>query len=126
MPYISFYPYPDEKRPYPKNGKIDISSKLPKSASHPKIDNQAKPSKFIIIKNSLYPPKTPKTLVLYISRPYTPILPLVPLASTINKNQQKTRKTRNTSTIKAYYITYIYIYTGGESIKGLYPINTSF
>jgi hypothetical protein len=34
---------------------------LPKSASHPKINNQTKPPKFIIIKNSPYPPKTPYT-----------------------------------------------------------------
>jgi hypothetical protein len=32
---------------------------LPKSASHPKIDNQAKPPKFIIIKKQPIPPIPP-------------------------------------------------------------------
>jgi hypothetical protein len=53
-------PSPVLKLPYPKNDKTDISSKLPKSASHPKIDNQVKPPKFIIIKKQPIPPKTPK------------------------------------------------------------------
>jgi hypothetical protein len=49
-------PSPVLKLPYPKNDKTDISSKLPKSTSHPKIDNQAKPPKFIIIKKQPIPP----------------------------------------------------------------------
>jgi len=49
-------PIPALILPYPKNDKIDISSKLPKSASHPKIDNQAKTPKIHYYQKTAHTP----------------------------------------------------------------------
>jgi hypothetical protein len=71
------------------------------------------------------PPRTPQTLVSHILGPHPPKHPPVHLALSINENRIKIQKNTDiSSSIKSYYLSYIYIYTiRGESIKGLYPLD---